>query len=341
MAIKVRYTYTDYKGFPAATDASRRFNASFAIAGLITIPLAIGIGAFFSNYVDGVIAAVLAVIIVIGLFFFIRKFHDPYIIKYIINSLDLSNEQKKAAIHYFTDGKKWGKAKIDDAHKFAYSFSQMTYKYKSGEITTEEYKNLRKPFLQLVASDARNESILTSDLGHIALYYFENDDEYSIFIKQLYDGSAFHWESNSTKYTNMIKAAKKLLDQGNPEDATAIYRDSLSINPVALKARYGLAFCFIEMNQSDNAKQEILRMKSFFSSNHDIAYYYRQLGNALTYTREYEAAYACYKYSLLFDGNDIAYRGMAYVEDKAGHSFSTMRSEEVLKRTNYLSYIAY
>lgn len=47
MAIKVRYTYTDYKGFPAATDASRRFNASFAIAGLITIPLAIGIGAFF------------------------------------------------------------------------------------------------------------------------------------------------------------------------------------------------------------------------------------------------------------------------------------------------------
>jgi hypothetical protein len=44
---------------------------------------------------------------------------------------------------------------------------------------------------------------------------------------------------------------------------------------------------------------------------------------------------------LLFDGNDIAYRGMAYVEDKAGHSFSTMRSEEVLKRTNYLSYIAY
>ena len=195
--------------------------------------------------------------------------------------------------------------------------------------------------MQLVATDASNDSLLTNDLDQMTLYYFENDDEYSIFIKQLYNGSTFHWEANSTKYIDMIKEATKLFDKGDSEDAITIYRNAISINPVAVKARYGLASCFIELNQPYNAIQEILKMKSYFSSNRDIANYYRQLGKALTNAEEYESAYACYKYSLFFDENDIAFREMTNIERLARQSFSTVRSEDVLKKTNYLAHIAY
>ena len=274
-------------------------------------------------------------------FFSINQFYDPYIIRYIVNSLELSEEQKKAVIYYFTDGKIWGKAKIDDAHKFAYYFSQITYKYHSGEFSTEEYKNLRKPFLQVVATHLSNDSIVSSDLDYITLYYFENDDEYSIFIKHFFDGSPFHWEKNSTKYSDMIIEAVKLFEQGNLDDAITIYQNSFYINPVAIKAHYGLTSCFTKLKHFDKAKQEVLKMNNYFSSNYDIANYYRQLGNTLINTEEYEAAYASFKYSLLFDENAIAFRGMTSVESKAGQSFSTISSEEVLKKASYLSYTAY
>lgn len=339
MAIRIRYNYTDYKGFPAATAASASFNGRFAILTALFVPLVLFLGALLERYV-GWIAFVIALVVVVAFFLFARQFYGPYIIRSIINSLDLNTNLKQAAISHFTCGRLWGKVDVNAAYKYAYMFSQLTYKYRSGELTTDEYREKRKPFLKNIVPDATSSLALASDLADTKQYYFENSDEYNIYLRQHSVDSSFHWEMKATNYSDMISKADNLLSNNNPSMALEVFHDALAINPIAIKARYGLAACYSSLGEPLKAKAEILKMASFFTSQKDIANYYRKLGYSLVETKEYEAAYACFKYSLLFEETDIAFDGMSLTENIAGRSFSSIRSEEVLDANNLLAYVA-
>ncbi len=339
MAIRVRYNYTDYYGFPAATAASRAFNGRFAVLTVLFFPLVFLLSYFLFQFV-GWLAFVIAILVLLGFFWFVRQFYGPYIVRKIINSLDLPDNLKETAINHFTNGKRWGKVEIDGAHKYAYAFSHLTYQYRSGELTTDEYRESRRPFLKFLVPDSSINSVLASDLADIKLFFFENSDEYNIYLRHHAVDSSFHWESKSTTYIEMITKANNLLENGYPNAALDIYRNALEINPIAIKARYGMAACYSALGQPSNAKEEILKMANFFVSKKDIAYYYRHLGSTLFETKEYEAAYACYKYSLLFEETNIAFEGMNNIENESGHSFSSIRSEEVLNANGYLAYVA-
>ena len=145
MAIRVRYSYTDYKQFSGATQASKIHSLS-----AMAIPLvAIFLFALLSSYNVNTTISIVGPIVFCVLCYAVswgRYDHD------IINGVFLgingvSNEQRKKLVNRFMSGKQFGKGDISSACKVATVLKGLDLDYRNKRISLGEYCEKRHAVL--------------------------------------------------------------------------------------------------------------------------------------------------------------------------------------------------
>ena len=294
MAIRYSYTYKKYEGVPAATSASRGYSSAVGPLGLGIIVISLMIGVVLDFAIDNSLVSFLCALLIaavsIGILF---RGHDPHVIREMINSLDYSKEEKKILIRGLSKGWLFGGSSVDGAYHFAFQNLTLTNKYKSGVVSTEQYNKQRRGMTVLLPKKGLvSLSTLFDPTVHRSVFYFENDEEQSIYLRITEDTLDFHWEASSRRYQDTLQVADECFEKNQFDTALTVYESCISINPIAIKARYGASKCLIRQGRIEEGKAELLKMKWYFTKKGDIARYYRELGYALKEAKEYESAYA-------------------------------------------------
>jgi len=145
LAIRVRYSYTEYKHFPGATQASQKHSLSAMAIPLVTFILFALLSSYNVNTTISIIGSI-AFCILCYAFSWGRYDHD------IINGIFLgingvSNEQRKKIVTRFMSGKQFGKGDISSACKVATILMGLDLDYRNGRITLGEYCEKRHSVL--------------------------------------------------------------------------------------------------------------------------------------------------------------------------------------------------
>ena len=137
MAIRVRYTYTEYKHFPGATQASQKHSLLAMAIPLVAIILFALLISFDVNFTISIIGTIAFCILCYAVLWG-RYDHD------IINGIFLgingvSNEQRKIIVNRFMSGKQFGTGDISSACKVATLLKSLDLDYRNRRIALGEY----------------------------------------------------------------------------------------------------------------------------------------------------------------------------------------------------------
>ena len=141
MAIKVPYSYTAYKNFPVATEASRKRSLGYGFIVLLSCVLAGILLSFDLN--DVICIAGPVVFCVIGIL--INKGRtDPDIINGVFTGLNgISPEQRKLLVDHFMNGKKLGTGDVASACMVATWLKNIDLELRNHRISADEYAQHR------------------------------------------------------------------------------------------------------------------------------------------------------------------------------------------------------
>ncbi len=318
---KYRYSYIGYKGFPSATEASRKLSLLMILVGMIIVPLAAGFGILVAEEVIGENIVVIAVGVVCGfllsvgliriLYTFIA---DRFIIKGLFSDLkELSTGQQTVLLKHFMKGKVLGKGDMVGAIDAAVQLQRAEYALKNGNISKKEYNEERHNLL-------RKYSVPDLDFQKVydPEYCFENVVEYSFFKNNRC--SSVSWLRDDSTYLDLLNLAMQQSEDKHYDIAIQTYNNALQHNPVGLNARYGLINAYIQLDHYQEAESELKTLGMILydmdqdASSYQISRYYQLYGFILTVGKKYILAYSSYKYSLLFYEEDTVYDELAYIK---------------------------
>ncbi len=145
MAIRVRYTYTEYKHFPGATQASQKHSLSAMAIPLVAIILFALLSSYNVNTAVSIIGPIAFCIICYA---FLRGRYDHDIIDGIFLGINgISKKQRKILVSHFMSGKKFGKGDISSACTVATILKGLDLDYRNKRISLGEYCEKRHAVL--------------------------------------------------------------------------------------------------------------------------------------------------------------------------------------------------
>lgn len=315
---KVYYQYKSYKNFPGASDASRKNNLLYFGVFFLSATIFILVGNIspFVGFIVFLVSIPLFIMLIMGS-------HDPSVLRAMFNQLnELSSDQKKEIINYCMHGKKIGKGDMNVAYDIATELLHFEMSLHSGEITKKEYNERKHQLLERYSINDL-EYNQTTELS-VPTYCFENVSEYRLYCRTI--SKNVNWNRDSSVYRDMISVAEEKYNFKDYKGAVSIYKESLNYNPIGIYAHFQLVLCYLQLDELENAVEELQKLGLFLSEekdmpSKDIAAFYRYWGYVLVQREEYSLAYSCYKYSLLFYESDVAFDEMTYIEDISGSHY--------------------
>ena len=143
-------------------------------------------------------------------------------------------------------------------------------------------------------------------------YYFQNPIELAIYGKLHGKDKTVYWLAGNN-YIEAYNKGFQLFEQGRFQEALAVFRDSLKLNPIGLSARFEICEVFIKLQKYADAKKTLLEMKPYLFEVENIARFYRRLGFIETEEGNYDCALAAYAYSLNFKNHPSVKSEMEYI----------------------------
>lgn len=338
--IRIPYYYSQYKDFPEATAASKAYNRLTPAINLLLTPVGFVLGAKAASVIaDSILLLVIFGIVFTAILIMIAKIvlsglERQAIAKALIAATPLSEAQKKH-LHSIINGK--DEVLMPKLFAFCKSAKDLKVQYINGQISNKSYISMLNDLLQAVGVER---DFLCKD-ENIKEYCFEDVQEYNGY-QYAFPKEKFHW-LRSNDYIKLLEAAIEVENVKNYSQALTQFRKALAINPVGYKARFEIVNCLIQLDQPEEAKKELYEITSFLPNIKNtnkslIAKFYRRLGFIYTELGSFQAAYACYKYSLNFEELDYTYDEMYYISSNYGIQFTSIDETEVFKEFDILMY---
>ena len=160
-------------------------------------------------------------------------------------------------------------------------------------------------------------------------YYFENALEFAVYAKCFARDKKVYW-LRGEDYITQYKKGYQLFEQGQYSNAIEIYKKSLLLNPIGIRARFEICEAYLKMNNLVEARNTLLEMKDFLVEDKSIARFYRRMGYIETETKNYTLAITCYSYSLHFEIHPSVTQELIYITSQGGELVVPTEQEKTL-----------
>ncbi len=160
-------------------------------------------------------------------------------------------------------------------------------------------------------------------------FYFENIDEFLVFCYIHKPNRTINWLKGDD-YLTLYNEGYQLVENKQYIRAIQTYLKCFTINPIALSARFEIAVCCTQLKQYAIAKQVLMETVPYLLKKESIATFYRHLGFIAIEELRYDVAFACLKYSLIFDYHEVAQHELEYIKLNRNESYEDIDIEKAM-----------